>query len=50
MHACNVEMVLRMGEALQRAVVGEDADDVWVHVSFCAPEEEAGPSPRSGPG
>jgi len=36
-HAANTEMVLRMGEALNRPVVGEPLDDVWTRVRFGAP-------------
>jgi hypothetical protein len=47
-HAANSEMVLRMGEALGRAVVGEQLDGTWTRVTFAAPGSTAEPSP--GPG
>ena len=49
-HASNSEMVLRMGEALGRSVVGEPQDSAWTLVAFGEPgsAEVAGPSPRPG--
>lgn len=35
-HATNTEMALRMGEALQRQVVGEVVDETWTLVKFAA--------------
>jgi hypothetical protein len=44
-HATNSEMVLRMGEALGRDVVGEQLDTSWTRATFSVPNRPAGPSP-----
>lgn len=36
-HSSNTEMVLRMGDALGRVVVGQYFDDTWTRVRFDAP-------------
>lgn len=38
-HTSSVEMVLRMGEALGRHVVGEEIDETWTRVRFAAAAE-----------
>lgn len=35
-HVANAEMILRMAEALQRPVVSDEHDVVWMTVSFSA--------------
>ena len=45
-HASNVEMFMRMGEATGRRVSGEELDERWVAVTFapCGLHEPAVPS------
>lgn len=35
-HAENIEMVLRIGEALHRGVRSEELNDEWIEVTFAA--------------
>ena len=41
-HISNAEMVLRVGDALRRPVIGEEYDGTWMIVRFAAAEGHAG--------
>lgn len=47
-HTTNAEMLMRMGEALDRVVVGEEIDGTWTQARVLPQGSIPGPSP--GPG
>lgn len=47
-HTSNAEMLMRMGEALDRIVIGEELDGTWTRVRVLPEGTEPEPSPRPG--
>lgn len=47
-HTTNAEMLLRMGEALGRGVIGEELDEVWTRAKVLPQGSVPEPSPWLG--
>lgn len=48
LHASNAEMLMRMGEALERVVVGEELDGTWTRARVLPSGSAPEPSPGLG--